>query len=724
MPEKKSSVKPFVKEGQSLGFVGPLKERGLWPPRLHDPNHPKERQKTVTPYLVIPTTPADDGLRPQPNSKAFHSLGIWLEDSTTSAVVNAPVVGGRYRIKCRVRNMGAFPSYGGLADFFVNTVAAFDAAADTGATLPSIGHTGFSVKQGREVVLTCPGLLVPANSSDLVASIIVHAYDPFADNIIHRFDARNDRHVGRHDLAPDLYVRDWTDSATVHDSGKEPSARMVFYATSDVWNRRSATPGAFIDDIPHSQDVQAGDGAAGDNFIFARISRNNTSVGQTVSAHFLFAEFGTGSPFANCSSSPDPSVTLAPGESSKLISLPWHLHPSSSHHLCIAVQIYSTDDPYLPPGLLGYTPGWPTTDMMVISDNNKAQRNITVWDGIPEAGGMHFGIVFNAATFVRDVTLVIGTSEGARDRFKNARLTLPAAGITQEFRPGNQLVIPNMLPGERRWIAFSYDSFSVRDKEVLSVNFNEVVDKKVVNGFAFSLRGTTATGLLPQVLSLQTAVFYRMDQGLGVAAAKEGFILSQRLQETKANAHAYSEAVPVLARVMTQSLTEIWRKFPGTKDVLGVVEDLRSLGHANSDSAALLSLHNKALHKIDALQTMAVKSNGDLADTLFTVRLQKDVYKTEVSFPSARFAELKKKTDEFIVAYPSKPAVRDNYVSFVKSVLPFFKITADMMGGGVTRSRLAELNESLRRSPQEVQKAHLDFLNAVLLAVPNDRRPL
>lgn len=286
--------------------------------------------------------------------------------------------------------------------------------AGSNATLPAFRHTGFSLVQGRETVITCPKLWEPKTADEITASIVVHVYDPFTDKIISRFDARNDRHVGRHDFKSDLYVRDWTDSDVVHDTGIEPSVRNIFYHTSDVWNRKWATPGVFVNDQPPDQNPQAGNGAAGDNFIFARISRNDAAVEQEVKAPiFFFAEFGTGSPYIDCSAAPDPSITLSPGETSKIISIPWHLHPSSSTHLCIAVPVYSNDDPYLPPGLLGYTPGSATTDLMVINDNNKAQRNIAVWDGVPETEGMVFGIIFNAATFVRDVTFRVESSEGA-----------------------------------------------------------------------------------------------------------------------------------------------------------------------------------------------------------------------------------------------------------------------------------------------------------------------
>ncbi len=52
-------------------------------------------------------------------------------------------------------------------------------------------------------------------------------------------------HVRNQNEDDDFYVRDWTDSTTVNDTGIEPSTDPWFFSTSDVWNRRSNAPGGF-----------------------------------------------------------------------------------------------------------------------------------------------------------------------------------------------------------------------------------------------------------------------------------------------------------------------------------------------------------------------------------------------------------------------------------------------------------------------------------------------
>jgi hypothetical protein len=167
-------------------------------------------------------------------------------------------------------------------------------------------------------------------------------------------------------------------------------------------------------------------------------------------------------------------------------------------------------------------------------------------------------------------------------------------------------------------------------KQPLSVYFNELVGKTVVNGFAFDLQGARACNRVLPTISFQSAVFYRMSEGMGISIAEKGLELCQQLQEADANTTSYLQVLPALVEILAASLNEMWSKYSDAMDSFGVMENLEQLSGANERKlAAVLALHNKVLHQVDALQTMAIKSNGDLADILFTVRLQSDVYKLE-----------------------------------------------------------------------------------------------
>jgi len=135
-------------------------------------------------------------------------------------------------------------------------------------------------------------------------------------------------------------------------------------------------------------------------------------LAETVNVEFLVAEFGTGSPYASVATT---TVAFAAADLTKIATAPWTLGPTTSTHLCLGVQIATPADPFVAPGLNGNTPGWPSTDLMVINDNNKAQRNMglstTPARGVG-ASDCYFAIVRNAATFPRDVELHYDESLG------------------------------------------------------------------------------------------------------------------------------------------------------------------------------------------------------------------------------------------------------------------------------------------------------------------------
>jgi hypothetical protein len=710
-------VRPFVGRGEQLGYVGPLKERGLWPPRLHnkkDQNHGNDRPVT-TPYLVVLNSPADVALRPLTQAKAFHSQGVWIEDMG-GAMVNTPVVGGKYRIKCRVKNFGAFPAYAGLIDFYLNKPGVFTAAAGTTTVLPTFGHAGFTALQGQTITAICPTIWQPATNADLQSGILVQAYDPITDGIISRYDAIQDRHVGRLDFTSDFYVRDWTDSATIHDLGQEPSSHPVFYRTSDIWNRRVSDPGLFVNDRPAHQNPQAGDGAAGDNVVFARISRNTADTQEAVRAHFMVAEFGTGSPFTNCSPAPDPSVTFLPGEKTKLVSLPWHLHPTASPHLCMAVQIYSDADPFVAPSLVGNTPGWPTTDQMVTNDNNKAQRNMHVWDHIPETEGTAWAMIFNASLFRRDVSLQIMTSDEDTRRVRNPVILLADTAIRQSFLPGAMITLKGMLPGERRYVGFSYDALQLKEGQSITVLFSEMVGKTVVNGYSLELQGATPAVVMQSVLERQQAIFFRLQSGFGIATASKGTDLVRQLLDARPSVKAYIQRLPTILAILTDSLNELSNKQGGVKDVFSIAETTRKLGFLATEQSVsnALALHLKLLNSVDAWQTTVSKNQGDEADIPFTLRLQQRIYTTEKVRSGGQFDKLVQLTESFMANYTAGKATPEDYQIFIRTQLDAFKLTVERVGARILKIALDELVKSINKSPSLVQKAHLNFLNTVL----------
>jgi hypothetical protein len=309
----------------------------------------------------------------------------------------------------------------------------------------------------------------------------------------------------------DFYVRDWTDSAAVHDTGLEPSTNPVFYATSDVWNQRSNAAPSFVNDQPQNEDPQND----ATNFAFCRVSRSTSGVAETVNVQFLVAEYGTGSPYAIVAST---TVSFAATDVSKIASASWVLGPTASTHLCLGVQVSTATDPFVAPGLNGMTPGWPTTDLIVINDNNKAQRNMTVHYGLSGTGSKHFGIIRNASKKPRDFVLKLVASSQAIKGFKTPNVQVQG-GEAIALKPGATITVPAMKPSERRWVCFDMKTFTAKVGAALPVDFQEVVDGRVVNGFRINVQSASAAQAWRELLVFVRAVFRRLEAQFKFAEA-------------------------------------------------------------------------------------------------------------------------------------------------------------------------------------------------------------
>jgi hypothetical protein len=304
--------------------------------------------------------------------------------------------------------------------------------------------------------------------------------------------------------ASDFYVRDWTSGPATHDTGLEPSTDPYFYVDSDVWNQRSNVAPTFVNDQPQNEDPQNDAG----NFAFARVSRNNAGPAETVNVEFLVAEFGTGSPYASVATT---SVAFGAGDTSKIATAPWTLGPTSSTHLCLGVQVSTAADPFVPPGLAGATPGWPTTDLIVINDNNKAQRNMSVHYGLSGAAcSSHYALLRNASKDKRDMVIRAGL---ANENLGDHRATVRWEGgeEPQVLEKGATFLVRGMAPGERRWLELQIDGVAAGRRGGIGVDFHEIVDEKVaVNGFRIQCVRGTRERALRELALLNKAVFRRL----------------------------------------------------------------------------------------------------------------------------------------------------------------------------------------------------------------------
>jgi len=399
----------------------------------------------------------------------------------------------------------------------------------------------------------------------------------------------------------DFYVRDWTNTAAVHDTGLEPSTNPVFYATSDVWNQRSNVAPTFVSDQPQNEDPQNN----ATNFAFARVSRNDSASSETVSVDFLVAEFGTGSPYVPVAST---TVPFAVGDTAKIAKASWTLNPTSSTHLCLAAQISTPSDPFVVPGLNGNTPGWPTTDLLVINDNNKAQRNMSVHYGLSGFGSIHFAIIRNASKRVRDFDLRLNADPVVL-RNLSSPTVLAERGQTMPFKPGTTVRLAGMKPGEYRWVALNVASFKAKTGVFLPVDMLEVVDEKVVNGFRINIRSSSAADALREVLLFKSAVFQRLQRGFQVKGAGEVLKATQSLiKSRKFSSASYLSFLASVGDVLTKTVSEfVSLKVDRSLDVVSSLKRL-STSLASKDFGNTFGNHVTLLNKLDIAMTLAQKS--------------------------------------------------------------------------------------------------------------------
>ncbi len=526
------------------------------------------------------------------------------------------------------------------------------------------------------------------------------------------------------DPSDDFYVRDWTDSPTSGDNGAEPSTHPVFYASSDVWNRRGTLPGTFPSDQPENEDAGNGAGNLGDNWAFARIRRNAASVtAQAVQAHFLVSKFGTGSNYVDSTSGdpdvtfvdPDPTVNFNPADLGPLLTSPvhWHLNAIASTHLCLAVEITGPNDPFVAPSLVGNTPGWPTTDLRIINDNNKAQRNMGL--SVTPARGVGlsdclYGIVHNAAPYPRDFELRYEAEREAQSAFKSSVIEV-IGGEDIPFQGSGVIHLASMQPGENRWVGLRFRGPAGMEGQVLTVNFLETVEGVVVNGFAVGAKLASMEEVIRERLSRHRSVFTRL-AALGVEAAQESADAAGKVaREPKVAESDYIHFMHMQAGGIERVLSEVIRR-DRVPDAFRVGPALQGLSTAISAGKAdhIAMPHDCLLNKVDSLLTMRQLANGDVGDILQNVRWQEYMFTTAGRLLKLDCAsDVRTRSHDFVEAYSRRKATNKDYPALVHSLLSCFEKTAVSLGN----ETLLSLTPLLKRSLNDLvklQKTHRDFL--------------
>jgi hypothetical protein len=418
-------------------------------------------------------------------------------------------------------------------------------------------------------------------------------------------------HVADISAEADFYVRDWTDSPSSHDQGQEPSTHSVFYTTSDVWNRVTDTAGP-LGAAPASELPQ--EAMSGSNFAYVRVGRKGAAPAMSppvvVTAHFLYADFGLGMPYGSMGPGADPTLTFNPADTELNLldghGFSWTLPAGHSTHTCIAVEISAPQDPFTPPSLNGHSPGWPTTDLAVLNDNNKAQRNIIFPGATDNTDTTAYALIRNAADFRRDV--VVRMDADPRVLRRLGRTHLAACGLQgTDFKAGGRIVFPAMAPGEERMLRLDIALPLGAPAKGLSLplRFTELRDGAAVNGFSVAVRPISVNALIQETLVRQRQVFFR----LGVAfKSPEAAALAERtrdlLRQERISPARYLEILPKLIPLFEKAVASFT---PGTAAPCGPdpMLDLQRLRALKPGAVkALVAAQARFLESLDAAMTV------------------------------------------------------------------------------------------------------------------------
>lgn len=519
----------------------------------------------------------------------------------------------------------------------------------------------------------------------------------------------------------ELYVRDWN-GASGSDDGAEPSTEPAFWATSDVWNRWSADSGTCPDCQPVGEPARHGA-----NWAYARIHRNEvpSQSAITATARFLFANFGAGNNFLPAgdgnditSGEADPTVDFAPteGVAPEFVSYKWELGGQQSPHLCLAVEINKVDDsqaldPLAAPSLEGWTPGPNSNqaDHLVIDDNNKAQRNLAVVQANiagANSNAVYFGLIHNAATVTRDITLHYEAQPETVKRLSAASIGI-IGGPAKQLTSRGSIVLAAMQPAENRWVSLTFAPPKGVEGEILLVDFYELAGRRRVNGFSIGIQPSPMTQVAVSNLREHSSTFARLAEGFGVASAEPiARAAKQLLEQGVPSLDDYAEFL----RKHSEAMGTAWRQVnPSVQDEFGVgaaANELKRWLESREIEAACVA-HSSFLNRLDSFLTRVQLSRGCAADILQTVRWQAELFGAlgcsgDVAAESVRFIE----------GFGKRTVSNKNYPDLIRRLMACFAQTADSVKSQVDLAPEIAVMEQSLRTPDlaAMQKAHRDYL--------------
>jgi hypothetical protein len=519
----------------------------------------------------------------------------------------------------------------------------------------------------------------------------------------------------------DFFVRDWTESPTSSDDGSEPSIHPNFFVTSDVWNRQSLGNGfPMSTDQPASEDAIAGQ----TNFAYTRVWRKQsglTDMNIEIQASYFGAIFGTGTNFSKIGQ----ETVVFPGayNTGPVVSPGMLWLPSTvASHYCMAVAISTPDDPYDPylESLYGYAPGSGTTgaDSQFLNENNKAQRNMAIIQILPQHIKSpyridFYAVVHNPSVLPRNIKLQCETQKNVLSHLSDIRIEVFGKKV-EPFRPGKTVILPNVQPGENRWVKLSFKLTKVHrdDSTLLPICFKEIIRNKVINGFVVAAKATTISRAINANMVWHQFALNRMHHLLkGKKVVRRLAIEDKAWGEQSEYEKTYMDFLQsqmVRLQEVVHRLIQIY-----TADPFDIIKALGNLTKTivQKEVSSAVVCHTTVLNKIHSFLTMIHLSQGDRADILQNVRWQRYLYGKILKFKGFTFAELIcKKSDAFINDYPKTKNKDAAFARLMKESIAYFYETTKILRGDKKLKKLTAIIEGRFSNAVSLQKCHREYL--------------
>jgi len=397
------------------------------------------------------------------------------------------------------------------------------------------------------------------------------------------------------DLVPsDFFVRDWTNNASSHDDGSQPSTNPTFWTTSDVWSQSVSTVESPVNDWilgdPPSRSAP--------NFAFARVSRRvlpaATAPPATVTVNFSFADFGANIAYAALGSE---TVLFAPGDLTQFTpGHSWTVPATASSHLCLVAEIDGPGGDLLaPPSVVGLSPGAGIS--LITIDNNKAQRNLQGTVGTAGGTSEMFAMVRNDRKERRDVTMIVATTNDAIKTQVHV-----VGGETFTIAGKNRINVGSLDPNEIRWLQVRVTRGDA--KQSTRIDFAD----DIAGGGGFSILATVAPveSVAASRLRAYGDVMLRLAEieknDLAKREAGEALKLDgNRVDPTQYRTYLRKHAATINS-ILKAHLSA------GRPDTAGIGDALKQLNEAikSADTERELATHNALTERLDADLSMLV----------------------------------------------------------------------------------------------------------------------